>query len=490
MRAKIVAAVLAATAAGVAGGVALDRLAPDRLAPDHPAQPGTAADAASGKRVLYWWDPMMPAFKSPTPGKSPMGMDMVPVYEGEEAGGTVAVSPAMMQTLGVRTAVAERAALVPVVRTFGTVGFDEGRTAHVHVRAEGWVERLHHRVEGETVARGDVLFEFFSPNLASAAFEFVRELDRGSAEGARRKLLALGVDERQVEEIRRGRQVPDRIKVYAPQSGVVVTHAVAEGMFVEPDMTLMSITDPSAVWVLAELFETQASLVRPGMAAEVSVKGVPERAWSGAVDYVYPDLRPETRTVRVRIRLDNRDGALRPNMYAAVRLAAAPLPEATVVPAGAVIRTGRGERVVTVVGEGRFRPVPVRTGPAVGDRVAVVEGLEAGTRVVTSAHFLIDSEASLGGALDRMDAGGGAEGPGQAPVWTEATVDGARAGTVTLSHAPIPEIGWPAMTMDFAVDLAVPASGLAPGARVRVRLERGGDGGYRVVDARPAEGPR
>ena len=451
--------------------------------------------APAGPKILYWWDPMMPAFRSERPGKSPMGMDMVPVYEGAapsgDAAATVTVLPAVMQTLGVRTASATRTSLTPVIETFGTIGFDESRISHVHVRAKGWVERLQVRVEGQMVSRGDLLFEFFSPDLLVAAFEFTREVQRGNtdmAEIARRKLLALGLAERQIEDIRQTRQLPERIQVFAPRSGAVARLALAEGMFIAPETTLLSITELDSVWVMAEVIESQASFVRAGMTAEVRVPSEPGRVWAAFVDYVYADLRPETRTVRLRLRLANADRALKPNMFASVRLASAPREGVIAIPGEALIRTGQGERVVLALEDGRFRPAPVKAGIKVGDQVEIVDGLREGDRVVTSAQFLLDSESSLVGGMLRTGASAELPAPSGDRIWTEATVAGpiSSDGTVTLSHPPIPAIGWPAMTMDFAVDPKVPATALIPARRLRVALARNPDGTYSVVAAEVA----
>ncbi|WP_162937872.1 efflux RND transporter periplasmic adaptor subunit [Indioceanicola profundi] len=488
MRPQAIVAVLAIAAAGVGGGVLLER---QYLAADA-ASPATSQN----KKVLYWWDPMIPDYKSDKPGKSPMGMDMVPVYEDEEPGasgepaGTVAVSPATLQNLGVRTAEANLTTLTPTLRTFGTVGFDESRTSDIHVRAEGWIERLHKRVEGETVARGELLFEFFSPNLASAAYEYVRELERGSLDGiqgARRKLAALGVSDRQVEEIRKSRQVPELVKVYAHQDGVITSLGVSEGMFIQPDMTLMTVTDLSTVWVMAEVFESQAALVRPGMAAEIAIKGLPGRTWTGAVDYVYPDLRQDTRTVRLRIPLDNRDGVLRPNMFASIRLVPEASKQVVAVPQEAVIRTGSGNRVVVSLGDGRFKPVFVETGLAADGLVEVTKGVEPGTPVVTSAHFLFDSEANLSGALAKLQEPEADPAPPATAEGIVLAVNEAE-GKLTIQHGPIDALGWPAMTMDFAVDPATLPEGISEGSSIRFDVSQAADGAYRAGDISLAHG--
>jgi len=472
-------AVLLAVAAGVGGGILLERQVLS-------AQDASRA-AGTGPRILYWWDPMIPDFKSDKPGKSPMGMDMVPVYEGQaqakaEEKGVVTVSAAAMNNLGVRTAAVERMTLTPTVETFGSITFDESGTSHLHVRGRGWVERLHTRVMGDSVERGQLLMEIFSPDLITASYEFVREAERGpsgNTEGARRKLLALGVSERQIEEIRKTGAVPERIKVYAPQPGVVEALGVAEGMYVESDVTLMSIVDHASVWVMAEVLESQVGLVSRGMPAEVRVASEPGRTWTGTVDYVYPELRPDTRTARLRIRLANPDHTLQPNMFASVRVATRAREGVIAIPNGALIRTGQADRAVLALGDGRFKPVPVKAGLAVGDRVEITDGLKEGDRVVTSAQFLIDSESSLtAGFASMQDAeppqAAGAPAMGEGEV-TAVAADGSR---VTISHGPIPAFSWPSMTMEFGVGPGASVQGLAPGDRVRFGVVKAPDDTY------------
>ncbi len=463
--------------------------------------------AASGNpgepKVLYWVAPMDPKYRRDGPGKSPMGMDLVPVYEGEDKAGAesdegvVKMSPAMVHNLGVRTASAERTTLQPSIETFGVVSYDETRTSHVHVRAEGWIERLNVRSIGETAKKGELLFEIFSPDLATAAWEYVREVqgqDEQMYAGARRKLLSLGVDPRQIDEIRRSRQVPDRIKVYAPRSGVAVALNVADGMFVTPEMTTVSITDPSVVWLIADVFESQAAFVRPGMKAEARIAGMPDRVWKGSIEYVYPDLRPETRTVQLRLRFDNPDLMLKPNMYASVSLVTEAKENVLAVPQGAVIRTGRANRVVKALGDGRFKAVPVKIGQAVGDRIEILEGINEGERVVVSAQFLIDSESSLIAGFRQMEDPEtiGESEPAAAPTVTVtkgriAAVDPARR-EATMTHEPIPSLGWPAMTMDFALDESLDASKLVAGNTVEFDFINAGPGVFAIVAVRPVAG--
>jgi len=487
--------VLLALAAGVAGGIGIERLYFGASADEAASH----SDHEAGERkILYWVAPMDRNYRRDGPGKSPMGMDLIPVYEGEESGlntdeDAVTLSPATVQNLGVRTAVVERTTLRPAIETFGVVAYDETRTSHVHVRTEGWIERLNVRSVGELIDKGQVLFEVFSPELAIAAWEYVRELEQGdqrTRSGGPRKLLSLGADPRQVEEIRRTRKVPERIKVYAPRSGVAVALNVADGMYVEPEMITISITDPSVVWLIADVFESQAAFVHEGMEAEVRIAGMPDRVWTGVVEYVYPDLRPETRTVQLRLRLDNPGLALKPNMYASVSLATEAKEDVLAVPQGAVIRTGRSDRIVKAMGEGRFKAVPVKLGQNVGNRFEILEGVSEGDRVVVSAQFLIDSESSLTAGFRQMEDAEST--PQQMATTTTGRIDAVSLadGKATVTHEPIPALGWPAMTMDFTLDDGLDAAKMAEGSRVEFDFVDKGAGDFAIVGVRPlGDGP-
>ena len=446
-----------------------------------PSPPAVATSPAS-PRILYWWDPMMPDYRSDKPGKSPMGMDLVPVYEGQSSAAddkaVVRVAASVAQSLGIRTAPVLRASISPKIETYGTIALDATRSVHLHVRRSGWVEKLYVRALGEHVERGQLLMEVFSPELIVSAYELAREVQRGTpdmAAIARRKLHAMGVSDEQIDEIQRTGTVPETIKVFAPRTGLIASIAIAEGMYVPPEMTMMSITDHSSIWVMSEVFESQLGQVHPGMNAEIRVTGYPGRSWMGKVNYIYPDLQADTRTARLRISVDNSDLALRENMYASVKLETSRHDNVLTIPEEALIRTARGDRVVLALGDGRFKPVGVIAGVTVGDTLEILDGLKEGDRVVTSAQFLIDSESSLTAGLDRMQ---GPDGP--APVMAEGTVVALPGADrrITISHQPIAELSWPAMTMDFAVAPGLSTDGIAIGDRIRFGLVQAADGTY------------
>jgi Cu(I)/Ag(I) efflux system membrane fusion protein len=372
---------------------------------------GSSGTDSDEKEILYWVAPMDPNYRRDEPGKSPMGMDLVPVYadgtqggDGGEAPG-LEIDPAVINNIGVRTAPVERTTLSRRIETVGFITPDANRVGHIHVRADGWIENLIADNEGERVAAGDVVFEIYSPALVSAQDEYLQALRTGSDElvdAGRRRLRSLGMAESQIDTVRETRETRQRFEVRSPQDGYIMELNVRDGMFVEPGTTIMSLADLSEVWVDVDVFEQQIGWVAPGQAAEMRLPFAPDRVWRGEVEYVYPTIRPETRTARVRLAFDNPDLALKPNMYAEVDIAVSPRRDVLAVPGQAVIRTGNQERVILAQGGGRFRPAEVRTGIESGGRVEIVEGLRAGERVVVSAQFLIDSEASMDASLLRM----------------------------------------------------------------------------------------
>lgn len=371
--------------------------------------------APEGPRILYWVAPMDPNFRQPGPGKSPMGMDLVPVYEdgGTDMGGTdanaVTVSPAMMQSLGIRTASVERRDLERSIRTVGYVAADDDLISHVHVRAEGWIERLPVKVVGETVTKGQTLFEMYAPDIHVAQGEFVQFFQRDEQDMldiTLGRLALLDVPEREIEALRSGNPVQRRTSVLSPTSGVVLSLNVGEGMFIKPDMTTMVIADLSSIWVLADVFEDQASWVKPGQEVTLNMTYLPDFTRSGVVDYIYPTVDAKTRTLTARLKFDNPDGSLKPNMFANVQIHTDSAPDTLVVPAEALIRTGASERVVVALGDGRFTSADVRVGLENDGYVEIREGLSLSDQVVVSGQFLIDSESNFSSAVERLDGDG------------------------------------------------------------------------------------
>lgn len=364
--------------------------------------------ASEDKEVLYWVAPMDPNYRRDKPGKSPMGMDLIPFYATEnETGSTVSISPTVVQNLGVRTAKAELTRLWRGIDTVGYVDYDESKVSHIHLRTEGWIEKLAVESEGARVKKGDFLFNVYSPKLVNAQEELVTALssgNKGLISASRERLSALGISDSQIKQLQKDKQVKQRISIYAPQDGVVSDLPVREGMFVKPSMKVMTLGDLSSVWILAEVFERQTAWVALEQSAEVALSYLPGETWQGKVEYIYPDLDPVTRTLKVRLRFDNPGESLKPNMYANVKIYGGPKDNVIVIPLEGLIRTGRNQRVIIDLGEGKFTAREVLAGMESGDFVEIIKGLEAGEKIVVSGQFLIDSEASMRGSLMRMSA--------------------------------------------------------------------------------------
>ena len=359
------------------------------------------------REILYWVAPMDANYRRDKPGKSPMGMDLVPVYADESAadGAYVRIAPEMVQNLGVRTAVAERSRLWRGIDTVGYVDYDESKVSHIHLRTDGWIEDLVVQSEGERVKQGERLFSLYSPELVNAQEEFVQALkigNTGLVRASRDRLAALGIPASQIKRLEKDRKPSQTIPVYAPQDGVVASLSVRDGMYIKPATRVMSLADLSSVWLLAEVFERQANWVRVGQSTEVRLAFLPGRTWEGKVEYIYPSLDAKTRTLKTRLRFDNPDEILKPNMYADVKIFGGPKDDVIVIPVEALIRTGREQRVVLSLGDGRFESRRVSAGIESGDWVEILDGIVPGDTVVTSGQFLIDSEASLKASMTRM----------------------------------------------------------------------------------------
>lgn len=369
---------------------------------------GSGAPSASDAKPIYYRHPHDPARTSPVPAQDEMGMDYVPVYA-DAAGAEIRVSPAVINNLGVRSTTAQRGALPRRADTVGYVSYDDRKIQQVRPRAEGWIEGLAVRTIGESVKAGQLLFRLYSPMLESAQQEYLDALAIGNAdliEASRDRLRALGLDASTADRLARGGRAGGRVPFHAPIDGVVTQLDVEEGSMVSPEMVVMSITQLDSLWVIAEVPEAESGWVARGVRAELQFPSMPGQRLMGHVEYVYPDLNPDTRSVRARITLDEPPAAVRPNMLATVSLlgeAGAPVVH---VPRSAVIRSGLEDRVIVALGEGRFAPRRVIAGEESGDRIAIREGLAEGEDVVVAGQFLLDSEANLRAALERLTTGG------------------------------------------------------------------------------------
>lgn len=444
--------------------------------------------------ILYWVAPMDPAYRRDEPGKSPMGMDLVPVYAKNEGDSdAVHISSNVEQSLGVRTSKAERRSLWRKIEATGYVGFDETRVSQINLRTEGWIERLLIKNVGEQVTKGQALFEFYSPQLVNAQKEYVQTKRRNDARllaASREKLLALGMAETDIERLAKTSKASNTIQILAPQDGTVTSLNVKEGMFVRPATEIMSLADLSSVWLQAEVFESQADWVAQRQSAEARLNYMPGEVFSGKVDYVYPVLDPKTRTLQVRLRFDNPDERMKPNMYARVTIFGKPHPGALSIPREALIRGQDADRVVVALGDGNYTVHEVMTGIESGDWQEIIAGLELGDEVVTSAQFLIDSEASLAGSIQRLDANLLTDGTGsQQAVFGSGIVEAVDVASrrIRISHGPIEALGWTAMTMEFDVLPGVNLASINIGQNVHFSLSHSKVGDYVISNIHQPE---
>ena len=380
--------------------------------PEPASKPAASATAPKERKILYWYDPMVPASHFDKPGPSPfMDMELVPKFADEEGStGGMAIDPRMVQNLGVRTAAVATGSLARRIDTVGYVRPDEHRIVVVQPRAAGWVEKLYVRAVNDPVRRGQLLLELYAPDILAAQEEYLLAAkaaqrdpaDRALEQAAQRRLSLLGLSDEQIRVLAASGKASRRVAVYATSDGVVSELGVREGMAVTPGTPMFSLLDLSSVWVTAEIPEAQAGWVAPGAAAEIAVPALPGRVLQGRVEYVYPQLDGTTRTLQVRVRLPNPGLKLKPGMYARVGIRSEGAKESVLVPSEAVISTGTRSVAIVAEGEGRFAAVEIKIGDEADGRTEILEGLAAGQTVVVSGQFLIDSEASLRGTLQRL----------------------------------------------------------------------------------------
>ncbi|MCK9296279.1 MAG: efflux RND transporter periplasmic adaptor subunit [Desulfobulbaceae bacterium] len=384
-----------------------------------PVKPGAGPAAPQERKVKYWVSSMDPNYVRDAPGKDAMGMDLVPVYE-EAAPGQIVIDPATAQNMGIRTAAVERRDLRRTIRTVGLVTYEEPRQYSVNSKIEGWIERLYINETGQLVKKGQPLMEIYSPELVAAQQEYLLALETSSrlaaspyaeiANGARRlqdatrtRLKYWDINDQQINELTKSRQVRKTMTLYSPYHGVVTQKPAVEGMRVMSGTELLQISDISNVWVNADIYEYELPWVKVGLPAMVEFSFEPGKPLQGKITYIYPYVEGDTRTVKARIELVNPGLLLKPDMYADVLIEAPIVSGALAVPGNAVLNSGKSQTVFISLGEGRFAPRTVKTG--VSDEqgyVQILEGLQEGEQVVTSAQFMLDSESKLREAIQKM----------------------------------------------------------------------------------------
>jgi len=476
-----------------------------QAAPDAGSSAANKTDK-TGKRVLYWHDPMVPGQKFDKPGKSPfMDMELVPVYADDAlVEGAVSVSPGVQQSLGVRIVEVKKGSVAGGLQAVGNVAFNERDVALVQARSNGYVERLYARAPLDAVRKGQPLLQLYVPDWVAAQEEYLAvkrmpaSANTEGLEGASLQRMRLaGMTDEQVRQVAARGSVSPRITLTAPVGGVITDLAAREGMTVAAGAPLFRISGLRTVWVNAEVPEAAAAQVRPGVAVQASTPAFPGTTFSGKVESLLPDVNAATRTLKARVELANPGGKLVPGMFVTVRLTPAASQDVLLVPSEALIQTGTRTVVITALGGGRFAPVEVVPGAESNGQTEVREGLSAGQKVVASGQFLIDSEASLRGTLRRLGEPTQATTmpkPAPQPAPAVAThhatgkVEQIAPDAVTISHEPIPSLKWGPMTMGFTPPAGGMPRDIAVGNMVDFEIQAGADGMFKIVAIAPAKG--
>lgn len=458
-----------------------------------------AMSATDGRKVLYWHDPMVPGQRFDKPGKSPfMDMQLVPVYADSSTGtaseGGVQVSPGVRQNLGIRLADVRKAETSASFDAVGSVQFDERLNVAVQTRVAGYVERLSVRAPMERVRKGQALAIVFAPEWLGPQNEFLALRRSGVAPelvaAARERMRAMSIPDELVRRSEQSGTAQARYVLSAPSDGVVAELGVREGAAVTPGMTLFRIAGLEKVWAVAEIPEVQAARLARGQKVKAVLQADATRSFDGTLDELLPEISGSTRTLKARFEVDNRNGGLTPGMLLRLQVTG-PASTRLVVPAEAVIRTGRRAVVIVRKADGAFEPRDVSLGADLGDDTEVLAGLNEGEQVVASGQFLIDSEARLRSVLGNMAASAppSAPPPTPAPAATpaatihkaEGKVESVAPDGITISHGPVATLKWPAMTMGFAKASPDAFAGIRPGDQVRFEFMEGGPTGYELV---------
>lgn len=488
-------------------------------APADSAEASAASKTAAGgqpeKKLLYYRNPMGLPDTSPTPKKDPMGMDYIAVYAGgadEEplAANQVKISTDKVQKLGVRTEAAQLRTLDRLVRASGRIEPDERRVYAISPKFEGYVERLHVNVTGQAVGKGQALFEVYSPELVSAQREYAIAVqgvgnlkDAGGqaqagmqqlADASLQRLRNWDISGAQIKALTESGATTRTLTFRSPVSGVVMEKKALQGMRFMPGEALYQIADLSSVWVIADVFEQDIGMVKNGAKATVNINAYPGKTFSGRVSYVYPTLTAETRTVPVRVELANPGGLLKPGMFAQVELPVGAKGQVVTVPVSAVIDSGTRQIVLIDQGAGRFESREVKLGARSDTYVEVLDGVDDGEPVVVAANFLIDAESNLQAALGGL--GSPPDATSAAPATSAAKTVGHQTtgtvedvdrqdGSVSMSHAPVPSLKWPAMTMEFKAANPALLQALKPGAKVDFEFVERAPGEWVITSVKP-----
>lgn len=493
--------IVAGIAASAGYWLGRDSFAPGSAVVPSAGQPAVKAE----RRILFYRNPMGLPDTSPTPKKDSMGMDYIPVFEGDSTQesavpGQISISADKIQKLGVKTELVSRRTLDRAVRAAGRIEPDERKIYTIAPKFEGYVELLKVNATGQEVRKGQTLFETYSPDLVLAQQEYLiagqgvqnlANADQDAKQGMQRlasssldRLRNWDISEEQIKALARSGKTRRTLSFVSPVEGVVTEKRAVQGMRFMPGEMLFQIADLSTVWLIADVFEQDISRVSVGAHARITLNAYPDKTFEGDVIYVYPTMKSETRTIAARIELKNPGFLLKPGMYAQVELSRVARGEVLSVPNSAILDSGKRQIVFVDLGNGKFEPRDVRLGERGEQFAEIIDGLKEGERVVTSANFLIDAESNLRAAISGFTPPASQD-PGAKPSATQSrasvshsasgTIDelDLKAGVVTINHGPVASLKWPAMTMDFKLANSALTTGILPGQKVSFEfLER------------------
>jgi Cu(I)/Ag(I) efflux system membrane fusion protein len=448
------------------------------------------------KKPMYWVDTMEPTIHYSKSGKSRMGMELVPVYpdEGQAANpSSVRISPTVINNLGVRTSPVIQGTLAKRIETVGYVEPNENKISHIHTYADGWVRKLFVKAVGDVVKNGQVILQLYSPILVNVQEEYLIALgskNQSLIDASEKRLQAFHISEQQIQQLKTTQKSSQLIDIYPHQDGIVTMLNIREGMHVTPDTEMMSIVDLSNIWMIAQVFEDQANWVKVGELAEARLSAFPGKVWKGEVEYVYPEVDPTTRSLKVRFRFNNPDGILKPNMYASIDIFAEPKQNVLSIPLEALIQSSQGNHVIVKLGDGQFQSRAVNTGIESGNRIEIISGLKAGEIVVNSGQFLIDSETNLKAGLDRIEGNSGSTNAKQSSTVSSILIEGKgiikkidpKNYSITLQHEAIPALNWPEMTMNFVLDKNVTLDQLRIGDQIQFSFKKDKENNYVIME--------
>jgi len=460
-------------------------------------------DPKTGRKVLYWHDPMVPNQHFDKPGKSPfMNMQLEPVYADEGGSTGIKIDPGLQQNLGIRYATVRRQETTEGFDAVGTTQFDESKADVVQSRVTGYIDHFYASAPMQRVTKGAPIASLFVPDWLAPQEEYLAlkrgGMDDGMLAASRARMRAMSIPDGMIASLDRTGKAQTHITLSAPETGVLTELNVRDGAMVSPGQTLAKVSGLDRLWLVVEVPEALALQVRPGMSVDAVFAGDPAQHFTGHIREILPGISASSRTLQARLEIDNADFRLTPGMLMRARVGAAKRVSRLLVPSEAVITTGKRSVVIVRNSDGGLQPVSVTIGNDTGDDTEVTNGLTEGQQVVASGQFLIDSEASLKSVLPKLEAtaptGASASAPAPAAAApqtydTTGKVEQVTAGDITFSHQPVPALGWGAMTMSFGKPSPTAFPDVKPGQTVHFVFRQSGDG-YQLTRVEPVGGAK